>query len=84
MRQVTPHFGVWVPSGRAVNPITGTNWEGTGVRPDVPADTADALAVAHHRALKRLLAEERSQERRALLQEALTELERAQPRSTGR
>jgi hypothetical protein len=78
MRQVTKYFGVWVPSGRAVNPVTGTNWEGTGVVPDVPADTADALGVAHHRALKRLLAEERDPERRKLLQEALTELERIQ------
>jgi C-terminal processing protease CtpA/Prc len=78
MRQVTTHFGVWVPSGRAVNPITGTNWEGTGVRPDVPVDTAEALGVAHLRALKRLLAEERDSERQALLQEALVELERIQ------
>jgi C-terminal processing protease CtpA/Prc len=78
MRQVTKHFGVWVPSGRAVNPVTGTNWEGTGVVPDVPADTSEALAVAHRRALKRLLADERDSERRKLLQEALTELERIQ------
>jgi retinol-binding protein 3 len=36
IRRVTEQFGVWVPSGRAVNPVTGTNWEGVGVRPDVP------------------------------------------------
>lgn len=31
-----------VPDARAVNPISGTNWEGTGVAPDieVPADAA--------------------------------------------
>ncbi len=28
-------FGVFVPSGRAINPITKTNWEGTGVRPEI-------------------------------------------------
>ena len=78
MRQVTANFGVWVPSGRAVNPITNTNWEGTGVLPDVPADTADALGVAHRRALKRLLADERDPERRELLEEALRELDRIQ------
>ncbi len=35
-------FGVFVPTGRAVNPISGTNWEGVGVAPDVevPADEA--------------------------------------------
>jgi hypothetical protein len=33
---------VGVPFARAINPITGTNWEGTGVTPDlsVPADAA--------------------------------------------
>jgi hypothetical protein len=81
MRQVIKHFGVWVPSGRAVNPVTGTNWEGTGVLPDVPADTSRALGVAHHRALKRLLADEPDSERRALLEEALVELERIQAQS---
>ena len=27
---------VWVPSDRAVNPVTGTNREGTGVHPNLP------------------------------------------------
>jgi hypothetical protein len=40
-----------LPFGRPVNPITGTNWEGTGVVPDLPATAAEALAVAHSRAL---------------------------------
>ena len=25
----------FIPHGRAINPISGTNWEGTGVRPDI-------------------------------------------------
>ena len=31
-----------LPEGRSVNPITGGNWQGVGVRPDVevPADQA--------------------------------------------
>ncbi len=35
-------FLVWVPKGRTINPITKTNWEGTGVAPsiEVPADQA--------------------------------------------
>ena len=38
-----PHgLVVAVPSGRAINPITGTNWEGTGVTPDV-AVSAEAI-----------------------------------------
>jgi hypothetical protein len=42
---------VRLPFGRAVNPISGTNWEGTGVEPDVKVPAADALDVAHARAL---------------------------------
>jgi retinol-binding protein 3 len=42
---------VRLPFGRAINPISGTNWEGTGVEPDVKVPAAEALAVAHARAL---------------------------------
>lgn len=41
-----------VPFGRAVNPITGTNWEGTGVAPDVAAPAAAALDTAYLKALE--------------------------------
>ncbi len=74
MRQVTEQFGVWVPSGRAVNPVTGTNWEGTGVRPDVPVPAHDAVRAAHLRALERLLAAERNVEHRARLQRTIDEV----------
>lgn len=41
-----------VPYGRAVNPISGTNWEGTGVAPDVAVPAAQALDVAYAKALE--------------------------------
>lgn len=44
-------FSIRVPSGRAINPITKTNWEGTGVTPNVPATAGTALEVAHRLAL---------------------------------
>jgi retinol-binding protein 3 len=37
---------VFVPTGRAINPITKTNWEGVGVRPDVAVPADRALEVA--------------------------------------
>jgi hypothetical protein len=42
------HMGLWLslPNGRRRNPITGTNWEGVGVKPDVVSSAGDALAVA--------------------------------------
>ncbi|MFE9566196.1 S41 family peptidase [Streptomyces sp. NPDC006487] len=51
---VHPHLEVTVPFGRAVNPVSGTNWEGTGVQPDIPCAAADSLDRAHALALARL------------------------------
>ncbi|HEV3471492.1 MAG TPA: S41 family peptidase [Pyrinomonadaceae bacterium] len=48
-----PHFGAFIPTGRAINPITKTNWEGTGVEPDVKVPAEQALKVAHLSALKK-------------------------------
>jgi retinol-binding protein 3 len=48
-----PHFAIFVPLGRAVNPYTKTNWEGTGVTPDVPTDAPAALLTAYAQALGR-------------------------------
>ncbi len=49
------NFAIFVPSGRAVNPVTGTNWEGTGVIPDLPVSQDAALRTAHAMALMWLL-----------------------------
>ncbi|MGQ0650471.1 MAG: S41 family peptidase [Gemmatimonadaceae bacterium] len=43
-------FVVFVPSGRAINPITKTNWEGTGVRPDLAVPSDQAREAAHRAA----------------------------------
>jgi hypothetical protein len=41
---------IFVPVGRAINPITGTNWEGTGVVPDVACDRERAFEIGLERA----------------------------------
>lgn len=51
---VHPHLEATIPVGRALNPVSGANWEGTGVQPDIPVAAADALAHAHALALARL------------------------------
>lgn len=51
---VHPHLEATVPFGRAINPVSGTNWEGVGVQPDVPCAAADSLDQAHALALARL------------------------------
>ncbi|MCZ4126186.1 S41 family peptidase [Streptomyces sp. H39-S7] len=51
---VHPHLEVTVPLGRAINPVSNTNWEGVGVQPDIPCAAADSLDRAHALALARL------------------------------
>jgi hypothetical protein len=45
-RRVHPHFVLSLAEGRSINPITGGNWQGTGVAPDVEAPADQALEVA--------------------------------------
>jgi hypothetical protein len=53
---IDQHFAIFVPTGAAVNPISKTNWEGVGVKPDVAVDPAIALETARHMALEKLVA----------------------------
>jgi hypothetical protein len=46
MVAINKEFVMFVPTGRAINPITKTNWEGTGVTPDVPVASEKALEQA--------------------------------------
>jgi len=76
MQRVTEHFGIWVPSGRAINPVTKTNWERVGVRPDVAVPSDQALRAAHLAALRGLRQRATDPERRRQLDEAIAEVER--------
>jgi len=53
--RINEHFGMFVPTGRAISPITKTNWEGTGVSPDISVPADQALHVAQIMALKKSL-----------------------------
>lgn len=48
------HYALFVPTGMAVNPVSKTNWEGVGVKPDVAVPAADALDKAYRMALQKL------------------------------
>lgn len=49
---VDERFAVFVPTGRAYNPYTRTNWEGVGVKPEVQSAASDALLQAYTLALR--------------------------------
>jgi len=68
---IDDHFALFLPSGAAVNPISKTNWEGVGVKPDVAVDPAAALDTARRLALQKLL-EGANSERRSELQNLLS------------
>ena len=55
MRPLSPTMAIAVPFARSVNPVTGTNWEGTGVRPDVSVPADEAYNVAYAMALRHVL-----------------------------
>lgn len=52
--RIGEHFFAQIPNKRAINPITGTNWEGTGVTPDIGAAPEQALGVARDLMRRRL------------------------------
>jgi len=52
--RIDDHFMIGVPFARAINPISKTNWEGSGVEPDVKVPAADALATAQKLATEKL------------------------------
>lgn len=53
--RIDGHFYIRIPFGRFVNPITRTDWEGTGVAPNVRVSAADALAVAERLAARSVI-----------------------------
>jgi hypothetical protein len=53
-QRIDDHFIIGVPFARAINPISKTNWEGTGVEPDVKVPAAEALATAQKLAIEKL------------------------------
>jgi len=49
---VSDQFNIFIPTGRSVNPVTQTNWEGTGIEPDISVRSSNSLNMAHEKALQ--------------------------------
>lgn len=53
--RIGTRYEVSIPWGRGINPVTGTNWEGKGVIPDIKVKSKKALEVALELASKEAL-----------------------------
>jgi hypothetical protein len=53
---VADYFVVGVPFAKSMDPVTKTNWEGTGVEPDVKVPASEALATAEKLAVEKIRA----------------------------
>src|SRR3989441_4114805 len=43
--RIENHFGILLPTGKTLNPVTGTDWEGVGVVPDVKVPASEGLTT---------------------------------------
>ena len=53
---INDRFLLKVPNGRPINQVTKSNWEGTGIKPDIETPPGDALLAAQIKALEKLTA----------------------------
>ncbi len=57
-QRIDDRFFIVVPIAKAINPVTKTNWEGTGVKPDIAVAASDALATAQKLASEKLMSQQ--------------------------
>jgi len=71
-------FVAFIPDGRAINPITKTNWEHVGVKPDVSVPAVKAQQTAYAEILRRLIAKATNLEARQELNTILARVEKGE------
>jgi hypothetical protein len=74
--RLSEHFGMFVPTGRAISPITKTNWEGTGVTPDIRVPADQALVVARLMAIKKSRTKVTNPDFKAAVEDEIQKLEK--------
>jgi hypothetical protein len=62
MHVINDNYGISIPFGKAVNPVTNSNWEGTGVEPDVKVPRDKAMETAYMLALEKRVEKEKDKE----------------------
>jgi len=56
IQEIFGKYVIYVPSTKSVSSLAASDWEGVGVKPDIEAEAANALTVAHLEAIKVLAA----------------------------
>lgn len=71
-------MAAFIPTGRAINPVTHGNWEHVGVKPDMAVPAAQAQQTAYVAILRGLLAKATDPQERDALQDTLSKAEKGQ------
>lgn len=71
---INDDFYIYMPFAGAINPITKSNWEGVGVKPDIEVNSNDALKTAHKLSLQKIISKITDEEYRRVLESLLQDL----------
>jgi retinol-binding protein 3 len=77
LQRLTQSFTAFIPVGRSLSPITKTNWEGTGVTPDIKTTADASLGVAHLHSVRALLEREMDSQWKQTLQQVADDLSKS-------
>lgn len=73
--RLNPNFFASISIGNSISPVTKSNWEGTGVEPDVLTSAQTALLVAQKLALKTMTSSEKDEQKLQVLRALLSEMD---------
>lgn len=74
--RINEHFRIFIPQGHVVNPITKTNWEGVGVKPDVVVSSDLAQRTAYLLALTKLFEKSKDEDVKPVLKALIEQMQR--------
>lgn len=82
MVSVAKGYVMFVPNGKAINPITNTNWEGTGIAPHIATPKYKALYQAQLTILEDLAKKKQAEQGTvAMLNTFITDLKESEPKT---